>query len=359
MNRLKYEWSDYFSGTPTTKLSSVKYTSQQTYSVSGVYILNCLFNVFTSTSDGGALYCTTATNLLIESTSFFSCKTSSVNGGAIYFSNSGSQSVLYKVCGNDCCARTSGSSWYLFAYIRVNDAASSKNYVNYSSISRCVNERTDSYYIIVLGYGKICCPSVNYSMNKCYRYSGIYCYPYSDSSSVICSLSYSSFTDNIASNDICIYFNKENSKYEIKCCNILRNSQVSSSCGIIYVPGNTMIEDSCILENTANCIFYVWSSSTLTLSNCTVDKTSYYGSFKTQNTVTKSFILGLNHMSTQNCHSEYDSAGTLTAIPFISHPTKKVNCYTFNHCQARISDIFSLTWVLLVAFIHPNPPDSF
>jgi hypothetical protein len=36
-------------------------------------------------------------------------------------------------------------------------------------------------------------------------------------------------------------------------------------------------------------------------------------------------------MSTQNCHSEYDSAGTLTAAPYIptSSSTKEVYCHTY------------------------------
>jgi hypothetical protein len=272
-----------------------------------------------------------------------------------FFYNSGSQCVLYKVCGNDCCTTTGGNSWEQFAIISVKDAVSSKNYVNYSSISRCVKEGTNSYYLMYLRYGKICCPSVNISMNKCYHCSGIYCYPFGDSSSVICSFSYSSFSDNTASNDICIYFNNGNSKFEMKCCNILRNSQVSSLNGILCVPGNTMIEDSCILENTANYIIYVWSSSPLTLSNCTIDTTTNYGSINIQNTVTKSFILGLNHMSTQNCNSEYDSAGYLTPIIQTPSPSKKqIHLRTCGNClcQSRLGYLVALIGVFLFNFIH-------
>jgi hypothetical protein len=146
---------------------------------------------------------------------------------------------------------------------------------------------------------------------------------------------------------------------KIKYCNILRNTQASTSCGIIHSDGNVMIEDSCILENSATHIFYQgYSSFTITLSNCTVDKTTNNRNLITRNTVTKSFILGLHHMSTQNCQSEYDSIGTLSAIPYVSRPTKKVFCYCFtdkiNPCQARISDSFSLNWIFIVTFIHPN-----
>jgi hypothetical protein len=356
MNRKKFAWNDYFSGTSvTTTLGPGQYNSQKSYSSGNIYVLNCLFNSFTSGSDGGALYCNSLTCLLVESSSFFSCKTSSDDGGAIYASNSGGQCVLHKVCGNDCYSTyTGGSSYYQFSYTRSNNVVTGKNYVNYSSISRCVNERSNTHYILCLNYGKICCPSVNLSMNKCQCYSGIYCHTFVDSNSVTSSLSYSTFADNNPFGYCCIYFNTGGAKYEMKSCNILRNIQGSSSNGLIHTYGITTIEDSCILENTATNIFWAYSSYAITLSNCTVDKTSRTGTLYIQNIVTKSFILGLNHMSTQNCHSEYDSAGYLTAIPYVSQKTKKLFYYTHN-CHDRISELFSNNFLFIVMFIHSNP----
>jgi hypothetical protein len=300
------------------------------------------------------LYCSSVWYFLVESTSFFSCKTSNYIGGAIYFSNDNGQCVLHKVCGYNCCSTyTSGSSSGQFIDTNVNNDASSKNYVNYSSITRCVNSISNSHFTLNLNYGKICCPSINISMNRCEYYPGIRFCPLSYTSSVICSLSYFLITDNNAFGYICIGFN-QNAKYEMKYCNFLRND--STSYGIIHTPRNWMIEDSCILDNLATCIFNIWSS-TLTLSNCTVDKTTSSGSLTIKNTVTKSFIHGLNHVSTQNCHSEYDSAGILTAVPYVSSPTKKVFCYTYkiNDYQARVSDFFSFNCVYMIIFIHPNP----
>jgi hypothetical protein len=91
----------------------------------------------------------------------------------------------------------------------VNDGPLSKNNVNYSSISRCVNEIADSRHILELGYGKICCPSVNLSMNKCQRYSGITCYPFTDSNSFTFSFSYSTFVDNNTPGYVCFFLTKE------------------------------------------------------------------------------------------------------------------------------------------------------
>jgi hypothetical protein len=327
----RFTWIDYFP--PITTIPQGQYNSRQQPSDSNVFIFNCLFNAITSSSNGGALCCESATRMLVESCSFFSCKTSTENGGAIYFSNTNTgECVLEKVCGNDCWLTYAGysNSRGQFARIDVRDTTSNKNYVNYSSIARCVSVDYYSRHTLRLKGGMACCMSVNMSMNKCDIASAVFYEHDYDSGSVTCSLSYSSFADNI-SPKICICFDEYNAvKSEIKCCNILRNTHTSYSGGLIYTIGNMMIQDSCIIENSADYIFYQKSSSyTITLSNCTVDSTSNNGYLTIKNTVTKSFILGLNHMSTRNCNAEYDSAGKLTVIPYVSQPTKKVFCYTY------------------------------
>jgi hypothetical protein len=347
---IRTAWNDYFTGNTTPQQPKL-YKSTQTLSGTNVYFLDCLFISITSSNHGGAFYCTSVTYLLVESSSFFSCKTSIQHGGAIYFSNSGGQCVLHEVCGYDCCSIRSGSSHYQFASIYVNDAASSKNYMNYSSIVRCVNLRSDSYYTLCLTYGKICCPSVNISMNKCQYYSGIVCQPSSDSNYFTGLFSYSSFTDNVANGHTCIHPWMGNRNVEFKSCNILRNSQGSlSSTGTIYAYDNVMIKDSCILENKANYIFYA-HSYTITVSNCTLDSTSRTGNVLIQNTITKSFIHALNHMSTQNCNSEYDSVGTLIPIIQTPSPSKKpIQCFTYGKCSYRP---LSFSIIFIFNFIHP------
>jgi hypothetical protein len=356
----KYSWSEYFTGTPETTLVPGEYDSRQTPTGSSVYVLNCLFNRFTSGSNGGALYLTSTTYLLIESSSFFSCKTSSSKGGAVYFSNSSGQCVFHNVCGNDCFSTYSSSySSGQFAYILVNDGASSKNYFNYSSITRCVNEVKSAEYNLYLKYGKVCCPSTNISLNKC-DYQPVFRFvPYKESNSVTCSITFCSFVDNNSTNDNCIHFYATGAEYEIKYCNILRNTiVVLSGRGTIYSNGNLMIKDSCILENKANYIFNQGSSSyTITLSNCTVDSTSNNGYLTIQNTVTKSFLHALNHMSTQNCHSGYDSAGSLTAIPLPTTSKEKIiYCYTCKIIQyrAKVSDFFTFISLFVITFIHSD-----
>jgi hypothetical protein len=352
---IRTAWNDYFTGTPTL-FQTKEYGTQLSLSATNVYVLNCFFKSIMSESNGGALSCTSSvTCLLVESSSFLSCKASGSNGGAVYFYNTGSgQCVLQGVCGYDSC--TTGSSDGVFSYVYVKNDASYKNYLNFSSISRCLNEDSSSWLMYRQNNGKICCQSVNISMNKCGYRSAICCLPFVDSNSVTSYLSYSTFVDNIALGYACVSLWRTDSKHEIKNCNILRNTQSSSSEGIITSVGNVMVKDCCILENTATYIFYTSSSGTTTLSNCTVDKTTNTGSFIIQNTVTKSFILALNHISTRNCHSEYDSAGTLTPVIQTPSSSKKQRLYftcerMLNQCQ--LSDKFSLTSILIFNFIYP------
>jgi hypothetical protein len=346
-------WNDYFTGSATT-YNSQTYRTRPTLSGTSVYVLNCLFRSITTPSNGGALFCSSVTYLLVESTSFFSCKTSSSHYGAIYFENSGGQCVLYEVCGYDCCSTYASTSYYQFAYICVKNDVSSKNYVNYSSIVRCVNMVSDSFYTLNLRCGKICCPSVNISMNKCQSHSGIYFYSSVYSNSITSSFSYTTFADNTANGYNCIFPWGGNRYIEFKSCNIIRNTQGSlSSGGTIYSLENMIIEDSCILENKADYIFYA-HSNTITISNCTLDSTSRTGNVIIQNTITKSFILALNHLSTQNCHAGYDAVGTL--IPIVQTPTsskKQKLCYTFERLLLRCQQENIFSFAIIFNFINP------
>jgi hypothetical protein len=353
-------WNDYFTGTPTLMQQRV-YESTQTLSGTNVHVLNCLFKSITSSNRGGAFYCTSVSYLLVESSSFFSCKTTRDYGGAIFFENGNGQCVLHEICGFDCCSTNTGSSSCCQnVYIYVNNAASSKNYINYSSIVRCVNVNLNSYYTMYLQYGKVCCPSVNISMNECQYYSGIYSNPLRDSNSFTGLFSYCSITDNIANGHTCIRSWWGNINIEFKSCNILRNTQGTlSSGGTIYTHDNINILDSCILENKATYIFnQAYSSNRVTVSNCTLDSTSKTGNVVIQSTATKSFIHALNHMSTLNCNSEYDSVGTLTAIIQSPSPSKKpIICFTYGKilCQPRVFDFVSFSIIFIFNFIHPSP----
>jgi hypothetical protein len=350
-------WNDYFTVSNPNLVSSQTYTSRQTPSYTSLYVSNCLFRSITSTDHGGALSCTSVTYLLVESTAFFTCTTSTQYGGAIYFSNTNNgQCALNEVCSYECYSTYSSNPHGQFARMVVKNDISSKNYANYSSITRCLYQAPNSHGSLSLYNGKILCPSVNISMNTCNHGSAIYHFPCCDSNSVTCSLTYSTFADNVANNAIRIYIWTNGANSEFKYCNIIRNTQNSlSGWGTFYSNGNIVIEDSCILENNANTMFRQSSSYTFTISNCTIDSTTNNGYLTIRNTVTKSFIFALNHMSTQNCHSGYDSFGYLTPKTPHQIPTKTQKPYCTHgnsHYQIQIGYLASLMSVFLFTFIH-------
>jgi hypothetical protein len=335
--RVRTEWNDYFPGSvPSQTFKTTKYTTVQSTTSTYVYVSSCLFSGCTSTSDGGALSCSSSVRyLLVESSSFFSCSTSNSNGGAIYFYNiNNGECVLHKVCGNDCLS----SSYGRFAYIYVPNSALNKVYVNYSSISRCVSSGASATLYIC--FGKFYCPSVNISMNKCNYCSGTRCIVTADSNYITCFISYSSFTDNNSQGSTCISQDRTAVRAEMIYCNMLRNTQGSPSSDAAFrFDGNTQIKDSCILMNNATYTFYAWSSYVITVSNCTLDSTNYRNNVVFTNSVSKSFIHALNHISTKNCDTEYDSIGFLTVIA----PSKTIAFRCSCNCQAGIIDLFSLT----------------
>jgi hypothetical protein len=351
---IKTAWNDYFPGiSPSQTYVSTFYSTKISPSSSNVYVSNSLFSRCISTSNGGAISSTTVKYLLIESTSFFSCSTNNQDGGAIYIT-SNSEIILYKVCGYDCCSTHTSDGDGQFAYMYTSNTASDKISFNYSSITRCVGWESASWWTLYLRDGKICLPSINVSMNKCHYTSGIRCIPYLDSNSVTFSLTYSSIADNIATVYYCIYSSTTGSIHEIKYCNILRNTQGTlSSGGTISSNGNLTISESCILENKADYVFNQESSSyTITVSSCTVDSIGHTRGFILTNTITKSFVLALNHMSTQNCNALYDSVGSLTII--LPQQDKTIYYCTCRiiHYHARISDFFTFICLFMFTFIH-------
>jgi hypothetical protein len=135
---------------------------------------------------------------------------------------------------------------------------------------------------------------------------------------------------------------------KLKVATFLRNTQDDlNSFGLFYTNGNVKIDDSCILENKATYTFNIYSS-TMTLSNCTIDSTAKTGNLIIQNAATTSFIHALNHMSTLNCYSKYDAIGYLTPLK------KQMPCFTFGNFfyQYQLRFFFSLLDAFLFNFIH-------
>jgi hypothetical protein len=153
LNVLQRTFDDvYGSGLNPTNYTSPEYTDKRIdASSSNVYVHNCVFRSCTSSTHGGALYCSSnVLRLLVEQSSYISCTTTNSYGAGIYFCNTASgECILSKVCGFDCSSTKSGSTGQ-FCYIYTNNNnVNSRNHVNDSSITRTSNRSTNIYIYII------------------------------------------------------------------------------------------------------------------------------------------------------------------------------------------------------------------
>lgn len=360
-------WNDYFSVSSQQTESSKTYESRINISSTSVYVLNCLFNKCVSNSYGGALASSATEMLLIESSLFHSCSSSAIYGGAIYFENANNgQCILNIICSFNCTSTLMNSnSWGQFAYVIIKNQIGCKNYANYTSIVHTNSKNINSLNTLRLQYGTISVPSTNISGNECGKRPGILCSPVSSSElNSPCIIKYSSFVNNTASSCDCIYFENTGAKKEMRYCNVIRNSQILAAQGTIYSDGSLIIEESCILENNASHVFFQNSGSTysITISNCTTDAiTKYSGGFIIDKTAGNSFINGLIHIETWNCHSSFDSVNGLTVHPIKGSKKKRIICFTngdYYKCMRNGYNIDMLRYMQYISMISINTYNS-
>jgi hypothetical protein len=339
----KTAFSDFYGPDQTNvkEYKDSKYTVGITPTDQNIYVHDCVFQDCLSSSHGGALDCgSNVYKLLVEQTSFISCKTSNSYGGAIYFdSQTYGESILSKTCGFNCSSTYPSNNYGQFAYIYVKDDTTYRNRVNDSTITQSLNEGANSYDALRIYYGNILCPSVNSTNNECKYYAALHTCPKEGTgspASETCCVSFSSFVNNTANGYSCVLLDRYTTSQRIDTCNIINNKQTSSSIGIIYAYTNLLIKDSCIIGNdkTNKVLYEGWSSCKITISNCTIDNDiftngRYYGSVTIIKTNDKTFINALSHISTLRCDSYFDSYGTLTGKPNIPSKTARsfMSCY--------------------------------
>jgi hypothetical protein len=340
-----------------TEYTAPQYTDKRIdASVSNVYVHNCVFRYCTSSEHGGALSCTSSViRLLVEQSSFISCRASNRHGGGVYFVNTASgESVLNKICVFNCSSLVSGFGQ--FAYIKLNSNYY-KNHVNDTSIIHSSNVNSDSRDSMRLLFGNILCPSVNITNNECSRYCTLDCQL---SSSCICRISYNSIVNNTAIVHTCIYSSGSSSSHYIYACNILNNKQTDSAYGTFEVYTKLLIENSCILgNNEGKTVFYLGSSSSynITISNCTFDNSKYTGTVIFTNTIENTFINALSHIVTERCDSFFDSYGTLTVKTTVN--SCRSQCLMSCLCNyPMIDSLRRLKFMFLLTMLPSNPSND-
>ena len=116
LNFIKRTFEDvYGPGSNPTNYTGQEFTERLTPTASDVYVYNCVFRYCSSSSNGGALYFSNSVyKLLIEQSSFISCRTDQKGGGICSYSR---QCVLSRICGFNCSSTNSSSNYGQFTYI--------------------------------------------------------------------------------------------------------------------------------------------------------------------------------------------------------------------------------------------------
>ena len=289
-------WNDFYSSpsSPSSLFEKSRYESTKNASSGSQYVYLCFF-IDCSAEKGGGILVTYDTNLLVEETSFNSCKATSGNGGGLFFEATGN-SILYKVCSYQCEAASHG----LFCYMKLPDSLSYNNTIKDSSAS--YSNCPSCYRTLYPYYGKIHVSSLNSSKNVALYFSGILVYSASSSSFSDCLISYSCFSDNEAKNDACVFYTRTG-KGEMRYCNVIRNQQVKkSSRGIVATNVPLNIYDSYIVENDADRSIYS-NGSTVNVYNTTFDKSKGSGVI-VQSTPSSSVLNYLRFIKTAECDAE-------------------------------------------------------
>ena len=256
------------------------------------YVYCCYF-VDCSAEKGGGILATSQTNMLIEETSFSSCKATSSDGGGLYFETTGS-CVLYRVCSFACTAPSNGP----FCSIKLQNSLSYNNTMKDSSVanSNCAR-RT-----IWLKYGMILASSINSSKNIADYYPNLV-YPSSSCDFADCLISFSCFSNNEVRVHVCVLYDS-GGKGEMRSCNVINNTQgQKSECGVVYTNSPLNIYNSCVIGNDADRAFYCSGSYKINLYNTTFDKTSNYNAV-VQSSAATTFINNLLFIKTGECDAE-------------------------------------------------------
>ena len=217
------EWTDFFDLKDDETINDITPVIVQEErnilsSYNNAYVHDCTFSQISGRGSGGAICYTKNSKLLVEYTSFNDC-TSTGEGGAIYFGNSG-QCVFSSVCGVKCTANQFGQFYLVWA-----SRGQNKNHIIDSSITLTEKKYSDQCRILCHYCGNILCKGVNASNHKANKVSGIRI-----DNPTICYISYSSFRNNtvVSEGCICCYSNQ----HYINNTNIIENEQ--SHGGLIY-----------------------------------------------------------------------------------------------------------------------------
>jgi len=257
-------------------------------------ITHCFFSRLSlDIGNGGVIYVDGGDySINIDYSMFYNC-VANHGGGAIYFYSS--NSCLRMICANRCSASSSSGH---FAYLR----ASQMNQVEYISVSIC-HHSTNGYRSIHLVTGAQRADYINSSMNNAFQGSSIYFSAPSTFTSSHCT-----FSNNVVSNSICIFFSTNSGTISMLYSNIVHND--SPNLGVVYVAGTgSRMMMYCIFHNNQNRLFGV-ENGFLEVSHSFIDhselsfSSSRSVSTSTNNSFTNRIIYQIQFFKSYYCNAQ-------------------------------------------------------
>jgi len=228
----------------------------RSFSEMNIFFTNCFFSRITEYSgDGGVIFVSKSYYSMKGNSSMFHNCTCSNHGGAICFMSSNSH--LLMICSNGC----SCGAAYQGHFSKI--TASQDNQMVFISGSYCSHTTSGKYPIYTyLGNQRI--DNLNSSMNNAEQISGIGIFAPSPFSSSHCS-----YSNNKASNGVCIYCYSSSGSMSISYANIVYNN--SPFHGVVHTNGGGERKMKyCIFQNNQNNLFSVREGS-LEVSHSFID----------------------------------------------------------------------------------------
>lgn len=288
-NKKCLDWSTYFGGAPYTKKYELKTAFQA--SSGSFYVASCDFIRQTDYAAVRIGDSSAQDNLLVEDTSFTECSsTGSYSfGGSLYFRSSGSF-IHDRVCYSKS-VKDSGSD--ITFYVYVPDAATTKLYINLTTVANCGTSTSTGSRIFCIERGPEFSSNFNITKNKCRAYSG---YIHNGGSSNI-NNKFLNIRDNSQQTQTII------GMWTNGLTNIIDNSRTNDGRGIITGRGNFEFESCCILGNIGTPLFHIEADlKTVGLTNCYADTVSSYScTLAIQNSVKSPFTVVAPFLSLGEC----------------------------------------------------------
>ena len=272
---LFYEWEDFYdkeSAPNEATHSNENITNENQYIMNemSVYIINCHFRQMNTASKGGAVSVNKLppAKFLAEYCTFSKCSASE-DGGSIFVYNA--NCVINKICGYECSCDNQGC-FSCIEGIKIESNKRINNYLLDSSISGCYGSQSR---ILKHFIGRTAIQGDNISYNKCQEYSCFDIAPdvlIDDMNNIGSQLAYCSISNNTANDQFCMRFNNaylEETNSLISYSNILYNQQDDTLISM-YKSGQTIIKNTCIIQNNGFPLFGPTSANQFVFENCSV-----------------------------------------------------------------------------------------